>query len=210
MENFAGKKIVLLNGSPRKSGMTASLLKHFQTIIETTDDNHINVDYHDIVDFKINHCTGCDTCLRKPHECSQSNTDDMLKLETILKNADGIVIGAPAYFGSVPGILKDMIDRSRPMKMAKYQLKDKLFSTISTAGLQAGGHNWVVDTLNHFALMHGMIVVGSVGHPVLVSNFAGETLQMNNVKEFRKISEPGEIGLKTTEELAKRFIDLLK
>ncbi len=90
-----------------------------------------------ISDFEIRHCTGCDTCVRKK-PCPESEHDDMPKIEENLLKANGIIIAAPSYFTAVPGVLKDFIDRSRPMKMLNHQLKDKLFGAITYAGLRYG------------------------------------------------------------------------
>jgi multimeric flavodoxin WrbA len=133
----------------------------------------------------------------------------MLKIEELMKRADAIVVGAPSYFADVPGIMKDIIDRSRPMKMAKYQLRDKYLGVISASGLVNGGAAWVADTLIHWALIQGMLVVGALGHPVLEGNFPSETLQMQGLKEFRKPSEPGEIAIKLSENLGERLWNLL-
>ncbi len=133
----------------------------------------------------------------------------MGRLESLMTSADAIVIGAPAYFASVPGIVKDVIDRSRPMKMNSYQLKSKFFSAFSVAGLRDGGNNWVFDTLAHWAIIHGMIVVGALGHPVLMNNVPSETLQKGELKDFRNKNEPGDISTKLIENLAERMHGLL-
>nr|MDO8118175.1 flavodoxin family protein [Candidatus Sigynarchaeota archaeon] len=169
----------------------------------------IEVETVHLSDFNLQHCTGCDACLRKPFTCPLSDKDDMRKLETLLTGSDAIVIGAPAYFASVPGIVKDLIDRSRPMKMNAYQLKSKLFSAFSVAGLRDGGNNWVFDTLAHWAIIHGMIVVGALGHPVIMNNIPSETLQKGELKDFRNKNEPGEIATKLIENLAERIHGLL-
>jgi multimeric flavodoxin WrbA len=129
-----------------------------------------------IIDYKILHCTGCDSCVRKK-PCPQSANDDMPEVEKKLLNADGIIIAAPSYFTSVPGVLKDFIDRSRAMKMNDHQLKDKVFGAITYAGLRYGGQGHVIDVLNRYALGQGMIVVGSVGSPVKHGNFGSGSLQ---------------------------------
>ncbi len=129
-----------------------------------------------ISDFNIQHCTGCDSCVRKK-PCPQSADDDMPELEKKLIEADGIIIAAPSYFTSVPGVLKDFIDRSRAMKMNDHQLKNKVFGAITYAGLRYGGQEHVVDLLNRYALGQGMIVVGSVGSPVKHGTFGSGSLQ---------------------------------
>ncbi|MFW9793486.1 MAG: flavodoxin family protein [Candidatus Thorarchaeota archaeon] len=129
-----------------------------------------------ISDFNILHCTGCDSCVRKK-PCPQSANDDIPKLEKELIDADGIIISAPSYFTSVPGVLKDFIDRSRFMKMNSSQLKDTVFGAITFAGLRYGGQEHVIDILNRYALAQGMIVVGGVGSPVKDGTFGSGSLQ---------------------------------
>ena len=132
------------------------------------------------------------------------------KIEKSMKDSAAIIMGAPSYFGAPPGIIKDLIDRSRPMKMNKYQLKDKLFSVLGTSGLKGGGANYVQDVLIHFGLIQGMIVVGSLGHPVLNANLPSETLQKEALTDFRKPSEPGKLARKNTKSLAERIYSFLK
>lgn len=208
------KTILAVMGSPRKTGLINGLITAFKQKIDElnhdkNENDQVKINILNLTDFNIQHCTGCDSCLRKPHECPLSDNDDMPKIEESMKKADAIVIGSPTYFGSPPAIIKDIIDRSRPMKMSGYQIKDKLFSVISSAGLRDGGNNWVIDSLVHFALIQGMIVVGGLGHPVLEASFPSETLQMQGIKEFRKPSEPGEIALKLSANLAERMYFLL-
>ena len=205
-------KILVINGSPRKSGLIGSMIAQFKSKIEELNQTEGNVEIEvlQLSDYAITHCNGCDACLRKPYSCPLSEKDDMPKLEEMMKSADAIVMGAPSYFADVPGIVKDLIDRSRPMKMARYQLKDKFLSIITASGLVGGGGSWVADSLIHWGLIQGMIVVGALGHPVLEGNLPSETLQMSGLKEFRKPSEIGEISQKTSSNLAERLWNLVK
>ena len=211
-----GKKILAIMGSPRKNGLTASMIAQFSKKIndlnsnpELTENQKITMEIVNLVDMEIQHCNACDSCLRRPNVCPLSEKDDMSLINQKMKTADAILVGSPSYFFSVPGILKDLIDRSRPLKMGKYLLKDTLFSALSASGLQNGGHNAVLDTLIHWALIQGMVVISALGHPVLVSNFPSESGQMLGLKEFRKPSDLGEPSLVAVEALATRFHDLL-
>ncbi len=76
--------------------------------------------------------------------------------------------------------------------------------------LRGGGSNWVADSLIHWGLIQGMIVVGALGHPVLEGNLPSETLQKCGLKEFRKPSEISEISQKTSSNLAERLWNLVK
>jgi multimeric flavodoxin WrbA len=177
--------IVGISGSPKheKSNTQYLLSKAIEAAKEelSGDDGPIETVILNISDYDIQHCTGCDSCVRKK-PCPQSEQDDMPKLEEKLRQADGIIIAAPSYFTSVPGVLKDFIDRSRAMKMLDHQLKDTVFGAITYAGLRYGGQEHVIDLLNRYALGQGMIVVGAVGSPVKHGTFGSGSLQTDEGK----------------------------
>jgi multimeric flavodoxin WrbA len=157
--------------------------------------------------FNIRRCTGCDSCVRKK-PCPESEHDDMHELEEKLLQADGIIIAAPSYFTSVPGILKDFIDRSRRVKMLDHQLKDKIFGAITYAGLRYGGQEHVVAMLNRYALGQGMIVVGSVGSPVKHGNFGSGSMQTDEGK-WRN-SEADGLAIEASQEVGRRVATIVK
>ena len=164
--------VVGICGSPKSEGSnTRFLLERTLEAISDADTVLLNIN-----EYNIQHCTGCDSCVRKK-PCPQSVNDDMPEIEKQLLKADAIIIAAPSYFTSVPGVLKDFIDRSRAMKMDNHQLKDKVFGAITYAGLRYGGQEHVIDILNRYALGQGMIVVGSVGSPVKHGTFGSGSLQ---------------------------------
>lgn len=160
-----------------------------------------------ISDYEVRPCTGCDLCVRRK-PCPESKKDDMPEIEEWLKKADGIIISAPSYFTAVPGVLKNLIDRSRPMKMNGNILKDKVFGAISYAGLRYGGQEHIVDYLNRFALGHGMIVVGAVGNPVKDGFFGAGSLQTDEGKW--RSAEDDELAIKGSVELGTRIAQVVK
>lgn len=171
-------KIVGICGSPKtdKSSTRFLLTKALEAASEVESIGEVSTQLVNVSDFEIRHCTGCDSCVRKK-PCPESAYDDMPKIEEIMKAANGIIMAAPSYFSAVPGVLKDLIDRSRVMKMLDHQLRNKVFGAITYAGLRYGGQEHVVDVLNRYALGQGMIVVGSVGSPVRDGNFGSGSLQ---------------------------------
>ncbi|MFW9958530.1 MAG: flavodoxin family protein [Candidatus Odinarchaeota archaeon] len=183
--------IVGISGSPKheKSNTRYLLTKAIDAVKEELSGmaEPIETVILNISEFDIRHCTGCDSCVRKL-PCPQSEQDDMPKIEEKLRLADGIIIAAPSYFTSVPGVLKDFIDRSRAMKMLDHQLKNTVFGAITYAGLRYGGQEHIVDALNRYALGQGMIVVGAVGSPVKHGTFGSGSLQTDEGK-WRSASE---------------------
>ena len=204
--------IVGISGSPKTGDSNTRFL--LQKALEAASDELSNNKTGqattlllDINDYEIRHCTGCDSCVRKK-PCPESEYDDMIKIEETLLQADAIIIAAPSYFTSVPGVLKDFMDRSRSVKMQNNKLRDKLFSAITYAGLRYGGQEHVVDVLNRYALGHGMIVVGSIGNPVKDGTFGSGSLQTDEGKW--RLAKEDPLAIESCELLGKRIAILAK
>jgi len=197
--------IIGISGSPRKEKSNTKFLlsKALEAASEVDSIETLQID---ISDHNIRHCTGCDSCVRKK-PCPESAHDDMPKLEEQLLQADGILIAAPSYFTSVPGVLKDFIDRSRAMKMLNHQLKDKVFGALTYAGLRYGGQEHVIDVLNRYALGQGMIVVGALGSPVKHGTFGSGSLQTDG-GSWRSASDD-ELAIEGSALLGRRIAEIV-
>lgn len=75
-----------------------------------------------------------------------------------LESADGIVLGCPTYYGTLPGKMKAVInDWSWRMKV---NFTDKVGGAFSTGGGQVGGKEFAVISLVMFMLNNRMVVAG--------------------------------------------------
>ncbi len=83
-----------------------------------------------------------------------------------MEAAQAIIFASPSYFSTVPGLFKNLIDRSRTRKMLDHRLRDKIIGVIVAAGLRHGGQEITANAIINYALVQGMIVVGGVGDPV--------------------------------------------
>ena len=113
----------------------------------------------------------------KEKRCPQDEEDDMGLVKERLEAADAVVFAAPSYFGCVPGVMKNMMDRSRSLKMDDHRLRGKVASALSLSGLRYGGSEQTTESLVRFALIHGMIVVGGCGDPLSSGYFGIASLQ---------------------------------
>lgn len=98
-------KIVMINGSPKKSGFSSGSLDIISDYLtpKIKDIERINLADKDIGD-----CMGCYNCL-KTGECVIK--DDMGEIISLLKEADGIVVASPVRNGSVTSIFKGFFER---------------------------------------------------------------------------------------------------
>ena len=98
--------IVILTGSMRKNGNTATMAKSFA---EGAVKNN-NVDIISVADYSVKPCIGCNSCFtREDNKCFQN--DDMGQIYEKLRNADIVVIASPVYFYGISAQLKAVVDR---------------------------------------------------------------------------------------------------
>ncbi|NHI82745.1 MAG: flavodoxin family protein [Candidatus Thorarchaeota archaeon] len=204
--------IVGISGSPKKEKSNCKFLLQealnaASEVLSDGKETENSVMLLELSNYEIRRCTGCDACVRK-HPCPESSHDDMPELEMALLQANAIIIAAPSYFTSVPGILKDFLDRTRTVKMLDHQLKDKLFGVITYAGLRYGGQEHVVDMLNRYALGQGMIVVGSVGSPVMHGTFGSGSMQTDE-GNWRQARDD-QLAIEASRILGRRIAELVK
>ena len=99
-------KLLIINGSPRKKGLISQMLRifHEQAIATGVEVSEVYTN-----DLQIKPCMGCMACRSKRH-CVLPE-DDAQRVLALIQQADAIVIGAPCYWGNIPGQLKLLFDR---------------------------------------------------------------------------------------------------
>jgi len=75
-------------------------------------------------------------------------------------HADGIIMGSPVYFTSVPAEMKALIDRAGMVCKANGGLLQRKVG-VAVIAVRRGGQIHAFDTINHFFLINEMIVPGS-------------------------------------------------
>ena len=98
--------ILVINGSPRKKGLISQMLGIMREEVENRDDQVQTVYTNDLC---IKPCVGCMAC-RTKLKCSMSE-DDSQRVLKMLQEADAIIMGAPCYWGNIPGQMKLLFDR---------------------------------------------------------------------------------------------------
>lgn len=99
-------KILVLNGSPRKGGVVARLLK---SVVEGLKKRH-TVTWINVYDLKIAPCRACMEC-RPDAECSLPE-DDAHRVARRIRTAGGLIVGTPTHWGNMGGQLKLLFDRT--------------------------------------------------------------------------------------------------
>ncbi len=120
------KKVVILEGSPRRNGNSSILSNEFA---RGAQDAGCSVETIRVAGKKIGGCLGCNGCYRNGGVCVQK--DDMEEIREKMLDADVIVLASPIYFYSMSSQMKAVIDRSYAFYQ---QLEGKTFYFIISCG----------------------------------------------------------------------------
>jgi multimeric flavodoxin WrbA len=150
-------KVVAFNGSARKDGNTAILVRHVFSVLE---EEGIETE---LVQLAGKQVQGCNACYRCREERNRRCTlDDDIVNEYIGKmdEADGIILASPTYFADVSSGMKALMERAGFVAMAN----DAMFRRkvgVAVIAVRRGGAIHAFDTLNHFFFISEMVVPGS-------------------------------------------------
>ena len=150
-------KVVAFNGSPRKEGNTAALLRHVFAELEAegVETEIVHVGGH-----AVRGCTACFKCFTTKNRRCAIGGDIVNDCIEKMAEADGILIGSPTYFADVTAETKALIDRAGMVGRANGDLYRRKAGAAVIAVRRAGALH-AFDTINHFLFIEQMIVPGS-------------------------------------------------
>jgi multimeric flavodoxin WrbA len=186
-------KVIAFNGSPRKDGNTAALLRHVLGVLESEG---IQTEFIQLGGQQIHGCMACGVCRElKNKECKIVN-DNVNAYIAKMTEADGVILGSPTYFSMMTPELKALIDRAGFVSMSNGGLLKRKVGAAVVVMRRAGGMP-TFDAINHFFLINQMIVPGSIYWNIGVGR---------NIGEAASDAE----GLKTMEVLGQNMAWVLK
>ncbi|MDY6834632.1 MAG: flavodoxin family protein [Chloroflexota bacterium] len=105
--------ILVINGSPRKNGTTATLLKK---AIDGAASEGSATEYIRLNQLNMRGCQGCYSCKKRGGESLGKCVlkDDMTPLYDKIEQSDAMIIGSPIYFSAVTSECKMFFDRLFP------------------------------------------------------------------------------------------------
>ena len=120
------KRILIITGSPRKTGNTFTLTEEF---IKTVTNNGHDVVRFDASFMNVGICHACETCFSTGKACSFD--DDFNLLAPEVEKADAVVFITPLYWFSMPSALKAVIDKFFSFYVTQKDLSNKECALIS-------------------------------------------------------------------------------
>jgi multimeric flavodoxin WrbA len=166
-------KVLGINGSPRKDGNTAIMIR---TALDELEKAGIETELYQFSGKTIHGCKACMKCFQnKDKKCAFDDDDFNQCLEKMI-DADGIILGSPTYFTDVTSEMKGLIDRAGFVSFANGRFFRRKTGAAVVAVRRAGSTH-VFDTLNHFFFISEMMVPGSRYWNMGIGREKGEVLK---------------------------------
>ena len=145
-------KVLLINGSPHAKGNTAIALNEMIKIFgaEGIETNLVHVGNKDV-----RGCIACGNCFK----LGRCVFDDIVnETAPLFKEADGLVVGAPVYYGSPNGSAIAFLDR---LFYSTSAVNKTMKVGAGVVICRRGGASASFDVFNKYFLMTNMVVAGS-------------------------------------------------
>lgn len=146
-------KVLIINGSPKADGNTATAIKEMTKVFEAEGVEYETVQ---VGNKAVRGCIGCGKC----RELNKCVFDDVVN-ETIpkLAEADGVVIASPVYYASANGTVTAFLDRLFFCSGGSAPKHMKVGASVAVA--RRGGCSATFDQLNKYFSISGMPIAPS-------------------------------------------------
>ena len=149
-------KALVINGSPRKDGITMELAR---VVIKTIEETGYEVEILHLVDCDIRPCKGCGS--EDPKKCTRRTCtsddlrDDMVWIFEKILEADILIFVTPVYWYAMSGMMKNLIDRLTALENEGKLLDGKVGAIVVT-GTEDGAMQTILGlmgTLNDMGVL---------------------------------------------------------
>lgn len=161
-------KVIILNGSPKANGNTATALHEVEHILQQQG---IETEWIHVGHLQIHGCIACNKCWTTGI-CAFG--DIVNEISVKMCEADGLLIGSPVYFASPNGTLLSLLDRLFYSNLHT-DWSMKVGAAVSIA--RRGGATATMDVLNKYFLKTNMPVVPSQYWSIAHGTDPGEVTQ---------------------------------
>ncbi|MZP31110.1 flavodoxin family protein [Heliobacterium undosum] len=185
------KKVILISGSPRQKGNTMQVL---QACAEAIQASGMETEIVSLAGKNIQSCVACGQC--KSGKCALN--DGLNEIIDKIRDAQGLVVGAPVYFGTARGDLMSAVQRISMVSMAS----DRFLSWKVGGPIAVGRRGGLTSTLQEmlmFYFISEMIVAGSTYWNIVFGRNPGEA--MNDEEGLRTVRRFGENVAKLIEKI---------
>ncbi|MPQ45013.1 flavodoxin family protein [Clostridium tarantellae] len=170
------KKVILLSGSPKEDGNCAQVLDECAKVIK---ENGVEAEVVSLAHMDLKDCMYGDG----------NYNDGFEKIIEKIKNAQGLIVASPVYWGTARGEVMIALQR---IAMASKQQGNFLSRMVGgpIAVARRGGSTSTIQEMLMFYFINDMIVPGSTYWNIVFGKEPGEALQdEEGIKTVKRFSE---------------------
>jgi multimeric flavodoxin WrbA len=171
-------KVIGIVGSPRMNGNTEILTTH---ALKAIAEEGLDTELVRLAGLDIRPCNACMVC-RKEERCPIE--DDLFPVYLKMKEADGIILASPVYYGSATALIKALIERTGYISRWNGEPFSGKVGGALVVGRRAG-HNFTLAQLTFWFHILGLVVPGSTSWNIAFGREKGE---VTNDEEGMKTS----------------------
>jgi len=151
-------KVVAFNGSSRRNGNTAILLRRVLVELEAED---VETELVQLAGKRFAGCTACLKCADTLDDrCSGLKDDGLNECIQKMLAADGILIGSPTYYANCTATTQALMERAGyATRKNGNPLRRKVGAAV--VAVRRGGAIHAFDSINHWFQINEMILIGS-------------------------------------------------
>ncbi len=155
-------KVIALNGSPRLLGNTSNIV---MDMLDEFAREGIETEHIQLFSYNFITCNDCRSCeMRGDGRCIHED-DELNSIMDKMREADGIILASPAYYGTVSSQMKIFLERAGlSFETGDLGLRRKVGGAVSVAAHD--GATMAYSEMVNFMLRNQMVVCGSTPQTV--------------------------------------------
>lgn len=162
--------VIGIVGSPRKNGNTELLTAH---TLKAISEEGIDTELIRLAGLEIRSCNACMLC-QKEERCSIE--DDFSPIYLKMKQAHGIILASPVYYGSATALIKGLMERAGYLSRWNGEpFQGKVGGPLVVA--RRAGMNFTLAQLTFWFQILGFYIPGSTYWNVALGREKGEVLR---------------------------------
>lgn len=180
------KKIIMVNGSPRKNGGTSAAFEALKSGLEEAG--------AEIREYRLNNLTfkGCQGCMGCKRTGSCVLDDDLTAVLEELKTADGLVMGSPIYMFAISGQSSLFLNRLYSLIDGGYQpYAGRMRKYLSVYSMGSPSAGYTTNEANRVRQAMDMLGFEEADRITMTGVFPGMRACELNDREFRRLKERG-------------------
>ncbi len=159
-------KLLGIGCSPRENSNSRMLLEVSLGKAKEKFGDKLSYKIVDLREYDIQHCLACNVCGKTKDtgefiDCVLKNKDQTQEVLDLMREADGIAVATPVYFGMPSDLFSKFIMRTRVLRHQDFVLANRPVGVMAIAGRRSGGAETTIMSTWLPFIRNGCLIVGN-------------------------------------------------